>query len=173
MTDSGADRVRLCAASAMDGRRVWEMLQEFPRVENGFHTPGHGLPIEEFGSFLKTLEQESLGFGLRPGFVAQTTYWAFDGDLPVGICKLRHTLTPALRITGGHIGYGIRPSQRGKGYGSGMLAQTLVEAAGMGIGKVLITVNESNRASARVAERNGGVLSNRRDGKLYYWITTP
>jgi predicted acetyltransferase len=157
-------------ASVTDGTDVWEMLQEFPATENGFHNPAVDVARSDFRRFLARLEQEARGEGLRAGFVAQTTFWAFVSDRPVGIAKVRHELTDALRLTGGHIGYGIRPSARGRGYGTMILASALAEARGIGVGRILITINTENVASIRVAEANGGLLERIHDGKHYYWF---
>ena len=55
-------------------------------------------------------------------------------------------------------GIEVRPSQRRKGYASEILELTLIEAAKCGLSKILITCNEPNIASAKVIEKNGGVL---------------
>jgi predicted acetyltransferase len=157
-------------ASVADGADVWEMLQEFPPTENGFHNPSVDVARSEFRQFLARLERESRGEALRPGFVAQTTFWAFASGRPVGIAKVRHELTDALRLTGGHIGYGIRPSARGRGYGNMILASALLEARAIGVARILVTINTENVASIRVAEANGGRLERIHDGKHYYWF---
>ena len=63
-----------------------------------------------------------------------------------------------LRDFGGHIGYGVRPSERRKGYATLMLRLVLDKARAMGIERVLITCDKDNLASARVIQKNGGVL---------------
>ena len=40
-------------------------------------------------------------------------------DRLVGIMDFRRPLTETLARTGGHIGYSVRPSERGKGYAAG------------------------------------------------------
>jgi len=91
------------------------------------------------------------------GYVPWTTFWLQreDGTLLGGV-RLRHRLNRKLREDGGHIGYDIRPSRRGKGYATKMLAMALDEARTRGLTWVLITVAGSNRASIRVVEKNGG-----------------
>ncbi|ODU55356.1 MAG: hypothetical protein ABT01_06420 [Clostridium sp. SCN 57-10] len=89
-----------------------------------------------------------------------TTYFtvrASDGKI-VGTIQLRHHLTEELLRDGGSIGYGVCPSERGKGYGVRQLALLLPKARALGLTRVLITCLKSNRASAAVAMRNGGVL---------------
>lgn len=71
---------------------------------------------------------------------------------------------------GGHIGYGIRPSERGKGYGKQQLALALLEAKKLALSPVLITCDMDNAASRAVILANGGVLEDVRAGKERYWI---
>ena len=159
-------------ASPRDGVDVWSMIREIGPGENGFHNEGYRVPFCRFGEFLVRLDEMRHGRGLPAGWVAQTTFWAFVGERPVGISKLRHRLTDALCQTGGHIGYCVRPSERGRGHGTAMLRGTLDEAAAIGIDTVLITVNEDNPASWRIVEKNGGALTRIDDGKRYYDVPT-
>ncbi|MDE7454266.1 MAG: GNAT family N-acetyltransferase, partial [Clostridia bacterium] len=100
------------------------------------------------------------GINLKPNRVAQTTYWLVDGDTFIGQIAIRHELNDALLKYGGHIGYGIRCSCWGKGYGIKMLNLALKKAKHMGLNKVLITCDNDNYASAKVIENNNGILEN-------------
>ena len=71
---------------------------------------------------------------------------------------LFNSLTPALRREGGNIGYSIRPSARGKGFGSEILRLSLGRARELGLADVLLTCGKPNVVSAKVIKRNGGVL---------------
>ena len=112
------------------------------------------------------------GVDLAPGHVPQTTYYLRLGSLPIGLSKLRHRLTDGLRLQGGHIGYCIRPSERGRGYGDILLSLTLREAARMGIDHALITVDDANVPSWRMVERNRGVCEKKENGIRYYRVPT-
>jgi predicted acetyltransferase len=102
--------------------------------------------------------------------VASTTRWvAVDGRL-VGFLSIRHELNDVLRELGGHIGYAIRPAERGKGYATAATALALAECRRLGIERVLVTCDDTNVASATVIERNGGVLEDVRGGKRRYWV---
>ena len=59
---------------------------------------------------------------------------------------------------GGHIGYGVRPSVRRRGYATEILRLSLVEARSIGIGDVRLTCDQENIASAKSIIKNGGVL---------------
>ena len=118
------------------------------------------------------------GINLKPNRVAQTTYWLVDGNNFIGEIGIRHELNDFLLQYGGNIGYGIRYSCWGKGYGTKMLALALKKAKSIGLDKVLITCNDDNLASAKVIEKNNGklenIVENTIDGKTIltrrYWI---
>jgi len=59
-------------------------------------------------------------------------------------------------LYGGHIGYGIRPSERQKGYATTGLQLALEEARKRGLDQVLLTCGVDNLASRRVILANGG-----------------
>lgn len=94
---------------------------------------------------------------LKPDRVGSDYYWLVDdeNDYFIGEIAIRHRLNDALSIRGGHIGYVIRFSEWGKGYGTKMLGLALDKARLMGLTRVLITCDEANNASARVMEKNG------------------
>lgn len=93
----------------------------------------------------------------------------------VGIIDLRHHIDhPILGTWGGHSGYSVRPSERGKGYATQMLRLNMEKANKMGIEKLLVTCNEKNLASERVIMKCGGVYENTltvEDSRIKrYWI---
>ena len=111
---------------------------------------------------IERAENERFGVGLPEGYVSATTLWMVDGDKFIGRVNIRHTLTDHLLRYGGHIGYTIRPSEQGKGYGRLQLALALDYCrAHLALDRVLITCNDDNVRSARVIEANGGVLENK------------
>ncbi|MNV84518.1 Acetyltransferase (GNAT) family protein [compost metagenome] len=71
--------------------------------------------------------------------------------------NIRHKLTDALMNIGGHIGYGVRPSQRRQGNAARMLALALDEARALGIERALVTCNSTNTGSEKTILKNGGV----------------
>jgi predicted acetyltransferase len=116
-------------------------------------------PNEDFAGFLDLLSACARGQGLPPGFVPHSTYWLVrDGSDVVGVSNLRHRLTDALRIAGGHIGYGVRPTARRQGCATYLLRETLGRARAMGIDETLLTCASNNQASIQTILRNGGVL---------------
>lgn len=89
-----------------------------------------------------------------------------------GRLDIRHRLTPALLVVGGHIGYAVRPSARRQGHATAMLRAALPVAHELGIVQALVTCDASNEGSRRAIERNGGVLEDQRGAKLRFWIAT-
>lgn len=108
------------------------------------------------------------------GLVPATLFWIVDADEPgrvLGSLQLRHELNAYLLEEGGHIGYGVRPSARGRGVATAALAAS-VEYAGrdLGLDRVLVTCDDDNAPSRRTIERCGGVLEDVRGDKRRYWI---
>lgn len=91
-----------------------------------------------------------------------------------GVLSFRLRLNDHLLAYDGHIGYGIAPSKRGKGYGKLILKLALEIAKERGFEKVLVTCNEENKRSEAVIISQGGILENKvykTDGYIKrYWI---
>ena len=75
----------------------------------------------------------------------------------IGCVKIHHTLNADLE-NGGHIAYGIRPSERGKGYATKQLKLALRFAKQIGLQQVIVACDKDNVASAKTAMSCGGVL---------------
>lgn len=78
----------------------------------------------------------------------------------VGAVNIRHYLNDSLLLDGGHIGDGVRPSERRKGIASKMISLALLECKKLGIEKVLMVCNKNNIGSAKSIKNNGGILEN-------------
>lgn len=111
---------------------------------------------------------------VEQGRVHATYWWIAEGDTYLGAIDLRHHLNAILLDAGGHIGYSVRPSARGRGLATWALGAALHEARLLGIDRVLLTCDPENAASMRTIERNGGVLEDVRETligpKRRYWI---
>ena len=110
------------------------------------------------------------------GLVPDSTYFCLDEDrnIVVGAVNIRHYLNESLLLNGGHIGDGVRPSERRKGIATKMIALALDECKKLGITKVLMVCDKENIASAKSIQKNGGILENEisMDGVIEqrYWI---
>lgn len=76
----------------------------------------------------------------------------------VGMMNIRLALNDFLRKDGGHIGYSIRPTERRKGYATGMLQAAIQMCHGIGLNALLISCVSDNPASAGVIMKCGGIL---------------
>ncbi len=128
-------------------------------------------PDEPWAAHVARLRQHARGLDLAPDAVPSTFLGAFvDGEL-VGRVSVRHELDDVLRRAGGHIGYGIRPAHRRRGYATEVLRQALVVVRSLGVDRALLTCEDGNVGSARTIERLGGVLQDvSGSGTRRYWI---
>ena len=160
-----------------------ELESEFFAVVEEFKTEGRdiingigSIEVENFTDSVQKAKNHVKGIGLPEGWVPASTYWLICQNRIVGTCNLRHELNDFLREFGGHVGFSVRPSERGKGYGTQMLELLLEKAQELGIERVLVTCDDNNIASAQVIEKNGGKLENEVVSKdsgqmvLRYWI---
>lgn len=131
---------------------------------------------EPFEVFVKHILGKRKGLNLPEGFVPATELWLVDKGEFVGRASIRHSLTEHLHKIGGHVGYYIRVSKRGQGYGKKILKMALQKAKRLGIDSALITCDLNNIPSAKVIEANGGVLESivsvgkNLPKKKRYWI---
>lgn len=126
----------------------------------------------EFDHYLANLEVK----GTSEGTVPDSTFFCLDTerDIFVGAVNIRHYLNEGLLLNGGHIGDGVRPSQRRKGIATKMIGLALEECRKLGIDRVLMVCDKNNIGSAKSIQNNGGVLENEVlvDGVVEqrYWI---
>lgn len=152
-----------------------DMIEEWKAQEDRLIPWVLGFDASDFPALIENLENCSKGTGLQEGLVEHSTYWLVNEDNRVlGAVNIRHRLNEKLLQNSGHIGYGIRPSERRKGNASEALRQALDIAKSMGIGSALIVCDKKNTASAKTIQKNGGILENEveKDGELMqrYWI---
>ncbi|MFI8520600.1 GNAT family N-acetyltransferase [Streptomyces sp. NPDC085481] len=130
---------------------------------------------EVFASWVYRLREQSDRTRPQPdGRVHATHWWIVEDDTYLGAIDLRHELDDFLLRAGGHIGYSVRPSARRRGLATWALGAVLPEARALGLTRVLLTCDDTNIASARTIERNGGVLEDVRETEIgrkrRYWI---
>ncbi len=76
----------------------------------------------------------------------------------VGTINVRWNLNDEMKKFGGNIGYGVRPSERRKGYNKINLYLGLIEAKKLGLDKVMLDCSVNNLGSDRTIKALGGVL---------------
>lgn len=109
----------------------------------------------------------------QDGFVPATVFWIVDDAEPgrvLGSIHLRHALNDGLLADGGHVGYGIRPSERGRGVATAALALVVEEARTMGIERLLLVCDADNPASRATIVAAGGELDDVRGTCERYWV---
>ncbi|KAB2439402.1 GNAT family N-acetyltransferase [Bacillus luti] len=111
-----------------------------------------------FPAMIQELLDAHNGVNLPESWVPDSTYWLVtDENKIVGAVNIRHSLTEHLFNAGGHIGYGIRPSERRKGYATKLLALSLEKTKELNITKALVVCDEVNTASEKTILHNGGL----------------
>ena len=159
-------------------KQLGEMIDEWKADQEKNHTDTSPWAIfkndyHDFDYYLEHLEIKTETNGRVPDSV----FFLLDNDRDrlLGAVNIRHYLNDALLREGGHIGDGIRPSERRRGYGTEIVRLALIECKKLGIDKVLMTCDKDNVASAKTIIKNGGVLENEfvnSDGNVEqrYWI---
>lgn len=102
------------------------------------------------------------------------TRWYFEPttDTYLGRILFRRRMPPIVAEVHGHIAYDIRPSARGRGHATAMLALFLEHCVAPRLPSVRITCRASNRASRRVIEKAGGVYVDDFAGYLRFDVPT-
>ena len=132
-----------------DGSRIapWSLIEQY-------HTD------DEFDNVIRTTNEAAVGNMQNKDFVPCITYYVKDitnGKL-LGAVNIRYYLTKSTYETWGHIGFGVRPTERKKGYATEMLYMALDECRKMKMEKVFLGCLENNIGSAKTIEKCGGIL---------------
>ena len=137
-----------------------------------------GMDPYDYAGMLQSLRDNANGVNISEGWVPSSTYWLVTEDSRVvGAVNIRQRLNERLLHTGGHIGYGVLPSERRKGFASELLQQALQKAGELGIEQALVVCDAVNTASERTIRKNGGLEDSEyveEDGNVIrrFWIET-
>ena len=159
-------------------KELSEMIDEWKLDQAVNHTNRSPWAIfkndyHDFDHYLENLEIKEA----KDGKVPDSVFFLLDEDRNrlLGAVNIRHYLNEKLLRDGGHIGDGIRPSERRKGYATEMIRLALIECKNLGIDRVLIVCDKDNIGSRKSIIKNGGVLENEivdEEGNIEqrYWI---
>ena len=144
-----------------DIKEQWEYVTALPKDENGLTNPYEGITFEEYETtVLPELMMYENPVGMPEWFVPETYYYLWDEQVLVGEYRIRHYLTEALKIGGGHIGYSIKKEFRGRGYGSKGLALALELAREIvPEDEIYLRVLKSNIPSFKAISSNGAYIA--------------
>ena len=150
-----------------DFRADWKRRQE--KIVP-YAVRGEGLTYPQLMEFLYRRENAP-----EEGQVPSPAFFLINENREIlGAIDIRHRLNDYLLSYGGHIGYGVRPSCRGRGLAAKMLAMALPYAKSLGIDRALVTCDRENPASAKTILRCGGILEDERflenEWVQRYWI---
>ena len=144
--------------------QLFDMLEEWKNdiIENHTNISPWRIWANDFHDFDDYVKSINATEELNNDWDPDTTLFCLDRDrnIFVGAVSIRHYLNDKLLKTGGHIGDGIRPGERRKGYATAMIALALEECKKLGITRVLMCCDKNNIGSAKSIIKNGGVLEN-------------
>ena len=149
-------------------------VQEFLSEGVGVTPYAAGLNGISFEELVVVSNNYAKGILENPDFVTTSTYYLLEEERVIGAVNIRHYLNDYLLKHGGHIGYGVRLSERRKGYATSLLRFALEKLEELGVDRVLVTCDKDNPGSSKTIINCGGVLENEIlfDGNMTqrYWI---
>ena len=167
-------KLKLVKASEQYREQMSQMLDEWHASEEKIVPYAiRRVDYRDFENYCKNLEIKDA----TEDKVPNSTFFCLDEErnIMVGAVNIRHWLNESLLRNGGHIGDGVRPSERRKGVATQMIALALLECRKLGIDKVLMVCDKENIGSAKSILNNGGILENEIvvNGitEQRYWIT--
>lgn len=163
--------MKLRRPTLADKEAILNMMTEFEETQSAHDGGFWDADDFVYEAWLESNRDMEMGLGIPEGWVpaVQLVAFARDGQA-VGFLNLRLRLSAYLLEEGGHIGYSIRPSERGKGYAKEALRQGLQVAKEKNIKRALVTCSTENPASRAVILANGGQFEDVRNGTERYWI---
>lgn len=136
-----------------------------------------GYTFEEVLEHCLNLENEEYAKNLGKAQVKTFLLIRYKDNKIVGALNIRFNLPENINEFAGNIGYGIRPTERRKGYNKINFYLGLIEVQKIGLDKVKLVCEATNIASVKTIEALGGVLEKTEidpsDGVLtsIYWIS--
>ncbi len=163
---------------SIEHEEIWKnIINEFKLSNEKIIPYALKLDCEDYDVFLQKTFDFHNNINVPHYLVPASTYFLINDNLNkiVGAVNIRHRLNDVLLKSGGHIGYGVSPTERKKGYATKMLELALLKCKDIGIEKALVTCNKENIGSAKTIIKNGGIFENEvteDNGNIVqrYWI---
>lgn len=155
--------------------QAMNMVAEFAQYGSSLNGDGFlsdFLRDSSYEAWVEQLESASNAANCPVGHAPALTYFGVreSDDRIVGMIDLRLELNDHLRTHGGHIGYAIRPTERGKGYAADMLKAALEIYKKRGVSELLLICSKDNTASAKVIANCGGALNDEFYSDTYHEV---
>ena len=143
-----------------DVEEEYKAIKSIPAQENGFENKYHNVTKEELvNEVIPKLLKKSEGLDLPDGYVPDTYFFLWDDNKIVGLFKIRHYLNEALAKGPGHIGYGILPEFREKGYATKGLKLAIDKCKEIiPEDEIFFSVHKDNPGSLKVQQNNGAYI---------------
>lgn len=163
------DNLYLKPINLEDCDKEYEAIKKIPSGENGFQNKYANASKEEFVNvIIPKLIKSSQGIDIEEGKVPDTYFFLWNNDRIVGLFKVRHCLNERLRNGAGHIGFGILPEERRKGYSSIGLALAIEELKKViKEDEIYMSCEKDNEASLK-AQLNCGAYIHHSDNEHFY-----
>lgn len=157
------DKLYLEVPTVARKNEAYEFIQEF--LDNNSSINGSGSlhryvnkEKNNYGEWLEKLEEDYVRIPDENKVPSRTFFLIRESDNKIiGMINIRLVLNERLKNFGGNIGYGIRPSERGKGYNKINLYLGLKICNEYGIDNVLLDADLNNPASWKTMEALGGI----------------
>lgn len=134
------------------------------------------LGYSDYEAYINKLRMQREGKCLPEGWAPSHTLFLVDNNDIKGVIRIRMNLASEfLQKYIGHMGYDIKASERGKGYGREILSLGLLKAKELGLQEVLILCSEENIASRKIIEQHEGqfestIIDSEGEVLRRYWI---
>ena len=139
-----------------DKSTLQEYMQEHYDNKEKSISASLGLPAMEYTDWVEKIQRNASVGDEEWG--KSWLYLCFDEGRLIGLLSVRYELPEKLTEIIGDIGYGVRPSERNKGYATTMLRYALSVCKEKGKDKAVLGCYKDNLASAATIKKNGGVL---------------
>lgn len=172
------EEVLLISPTVEYENQAQEYIKEFKEYNSQLNGVGRMDRFDDYSSWLGYLDDMQDSEKIPVGRVPNYTYFLVrkEDNRILGMTNIRKELNQYYLQDAGHIGYSIRPTERKKGYGEKILSLALSKCKELSLIKVLLTCDKHNIASAKIIQKNNGILEDETYSEMSsiiiqrYWI---